>query len=92
MREVTDTQIETVVIEILAAQALIDPASVAVDASLDSLGLDSLGLVEAIFAIEERFGVTVPFNANEPETSDFDITSVASVINGVRELVAAKAR
>ena len=84
--------IETGVIEILAAQALIDPAAIAPDALLENLGLDSLGLVEAIFAIEERFGVTVPFNANDPESSDFDITSVATVVSGVRQLVAARAR
>lgn len=78
------------VIEILAAQALIDPATIAHDAPIDGLGLDSLGLVEAIFAIEEAFGVTVPFNANTPETSDFDITSVATVVAGVRRLVAAR--
>lgn len=84
-------QIESDVIEILAMQALIDPASIAPDAALNSLGLDSLGLVEAIFAIEERFGVTVPFNANEPDTSDFDFSSVATVVNGVRRLVAARA-
>ncbi len=83
--------LETRVIEIIAHQALIDPASIAPDAALDSLGLDSLGLVEAIFAIEEAFGVSVPFNANAPEDSGFDISSVASVVQGVRALVAAKA-
>jgi acyl carrier protein len=79
------------VIGILAAQALVDPASVAPDARLTDLGLDSLGLVEAIFAIEEAFGVHVPFNANAPEASGFDISTVASVVEGVRRLVAAKA-
>ncbi|MEZ5797098.1 MAG: acyl carrier protein [Paracoccaceae bacterium] len=82
--------LETRVIEILAAQALIDPASIAPDATLDSLGLDSLGLVEAIFAIEEAFGVSVPFNANEPDASGFDISTVATVVAGVRRLVAAR--
>jgi acyl carrier protein len=83
--------LESTVIEILATQALIDPASIDPDARLEDLGLDSLGLVEAIFAIEERFGVSVPFNANAPEASGFDITSVATVVAGVRALVAAKA-
>ena len=34
---------------------------------VEALGLDSLGLVEAIFALEEAFGISVPFNANEPD-------------------------
>ncbi len=58
--------------------------------TLAELGVDSLGMVEAIFAIEETFDVTVPFNANEPSASDFDISSVASVIAGVERLIAAK--
>ena len=77
------------VIEILAAQALLDPESLKPEDDLVALGLDSLGLVEAIFAIEESFGISVPFNANEPGASEFDISTVGSVVAGVRRLVAA---
>lgn len=86
----TPGTIQTKVIEILAAQALIDPASIEPDALLEEIGLDSLGLVEAIFAIEEAFDIQVPFNANTPEASGFDITSVPSVVAGVSALIAAK--
>ena len=76
------------VIAIIAEQAVLEVADVAPDATLESLGIDSLGLVESIFAIEEAFDVTVPFNANEPTQSDFDISSVASIIKAVEALVA----
>ena len=56
--------------------------------TLQDLGLDSLGLVESIFAIEEAFDVSVPFNANEPGKSGFDISSVAAIIAAVEGLVA----
>jgi acyl carrier protein len=56
--------------------------------SLDDLGIDSLGLVESIFAIEEAFDISVPFNANEPEKSEFDISSVAAIVAAVEKLVA----
>lgn len=79
------------VIRIIAEQAVLDPSDVTPEMTMADLGLDSLGLVEAIFAIEETFDVTVPFNANEPSASDFDISSVASVIAGVEKLVAEKA-
>ena len=59
--------------------------------SLEELGIDSLGLVESIFAIEEEFDITVPFNANEPEKSEFDISSVAAIIAAVEGLVAESA-
>ncbi len=76
------------VIAIIAEQAVLDPSDVTLDSTLDSLGIDSLGLVESIFAIEEAFDITVPFNANEPEKSDFDISSVATIIAGIERLVA----
>lgn len=74
------------VIAIIAEQAVLEPQDVALDDTLESLGIDSLGLVESIFAIEEAFDITVPFNANNPSDSDFDITSVASIIVGIERL------
>lgn len=76
------------VVEILAEQAVIEPGDVAMDQTLEDLGIDSLGLVEAIFAIEEAFDISVPFNANEPEKSEFDISSVAAIVKAVEGLVA----
>ncbi len=55
------------VIAIIAEQAVLEPSDVSLEATLEDLGIDSLGLVEAIFAIEEAFDIQVPFNANEPE-------------------------
>jgi acyl carrier protein len=52
--------------------------------------LDSLGLVEAIFSIEETFSVNVPFNANDPTASDFDISSVGAIIKAIDKLVMEK--
>ncbi len=79
------------VIEIIAEQALIDPSEVKPESTLADLGLDSLGLVECIFGIEERFGITVPFNANTPEQPGFDISSVGAIISEVEKLVARQA-
>lgn len=75
------------VIEIIAEQAVLEPSDVTMDSTLESLGIDSLGLVESIFAIEEAFDISIPFNANEPEKSDFDISSVASIISGIEKLI-----
>ena len=79
------------VIAIIAEQALLDPSDIREDMTLADLGIDSLGVVECIFAIEEAFEIGIPFNANEPEKSDFDISSVGRVIEGVERLVAARA-
>lgn len=80
------------VIAIIAEQAVLDVADVNPEASLEELGIDSLGLVESIFSIEEAFDITVPFNANEPEQSDFDISTVASIVAAVQALVAGQHR
>ncbi len=76
------------VIEIIAEQAVLDVSDVRMDASLEELGIDSLGLVEAIFAIEETFDISVPFNANDPSETEFDISSVAAIVAAVEQLVA----
>lgn len=81
-------EIETRVIAILAKQLLLPPSEVAADATVAELGLDSLGKVEAIFALEERFDIHVPFNANEPDQPDFDFSSVPSIVAGVERLIA----
>jgi acyl carrier protein len=75
------------VVEIIARQAGVEPAEVRPDAVLQDLGVDSLGLVEAIFAIEETFDIQVPFNANDPGADGFDVTSVASVVAAVQALI-----
>jgi acyl carrier protein len=79
--------IEEAVIAVLAAQALRQPSEVAADARLDDLGLDSLGKVEAIFALEERFDIAIPFNANAVES---DLDTVQSLVSMVESLIAQK--
>ncbi|MDY6860537.1 MAG: acyl carrier protein, partial [Pseudomonadota bacterium] len=66
----------------------LEVSDVTMDSTLEGLGIDSLGLVEAIFAIEEAFDIQVPFNANDPSESDFDISSVAAIVTAVEGLVA----
>ena len=77
------------VIAIIAEQAVMETSEVSLEATLEELGIDSLGLVEAVFAIEETFDVQVPFNANDPSDSQFDISNVQSMIKAVEGLVAA---
>ena len=85
------TDLRTRILEIIADQAMLDPAELKLEASPQDLGIDSLGLVESIFAIEEAFDITVPFNANEPEKSEFDISNMGTIIAAVQRLVAQKA-
>jgi len=74
------------VIEIIAEQAFLEPSDVTEESTLESLGIDSMGVVEAIFGIEEAFDISVPFNANDPSDSDFDISSVGAIVTAVERL------
>ena len=78
------------VTQIIAEQAMLDPEVSKPETTLDDLGLDSLALVEVVFGIEEAFDISVPFNANEPKASNFDISKVAHIVAGVKLLIAAK--
>ena len=57
--------------------------------AIDDLGIDSLGLVEAIYALEEAFDIQLPYNANDPAASEFDISTVGTMVAAVESLVAA---
>ncbi|GHA42415.1 phosphopantetheine-binding protein [Amylibacter ulvae] len=78
------------IVEIIAEQAVLEPSDVSLEMGIEELGLDSMGLVETVFAIEENFDVSVPFNANDPSASDFDVSSVQSIVTAVEGLIAAK--
>lgn len=45
---------------ILSQRYKLDPAQLTPDQRLESLGIDSLGMVEILFFIEEEFGVHLP--------------------------------
>lgn len=78
------------IIAILAREAVLEPHEVRPEMTVEDLGLDSLGLVETIFAIEETFDISVPFNANDPAQGDFDISSVGAIVAAVERLIAAR--
>ncbi|MES2190028.1 MAG: acyl carrier protein [Pseudomonadota bacterium] len=40
------------------------------EATLESLGLDSLAVIEFLFQIEDKFGIQIPDQANPPRTLD----------------------
>lgn len=74
--------------EIIARHAVVPVENVRPEVSLEALGLDSMALVETIFALEETFDVTVPFNANETETNGQRLATVQDVIDAVADLLA----
>jgi acyl carrier protein len=56
--------IERDLIALLAGVINVDPASVKPEAGLADVGINSIDLVEAIFVIEEKYGISISYNAN----------------------------
>ena len=49
--------IKKVIIEILADKALLNPYDICMTDSLADLGIDSMGIVEFLFSVEEQLNV-----------------------------------
>ncbi len=50
---------------LLADELALDVAKIQPDATLESLDIDSLRMIEILFRVEEEFGVSAPSDHNE---------------------------
>ena len=71
-------------IEIIAKEKNIPPDTVQLDTSFEQLKIDSLDKINISFEVEEAFGINIPDDALNT------IATVADVVNGVKQLQAAK--
>ena len=76
--------IESYIFEIFAEKAAVERDKIISSASLQELEIESLDVVEVIFAIEEKFDIHVPFNANDQEL-EFD--TIGDVVKAVENLI-----
>ena len=66
---------------ILVKDYQLDPAVVTLDAALEGLGIDSLGVAELMFTVEDQFGVRL-------SADSVPLTTVGDVVNHIDELAA----
>lgn len=76
------------ILDVVAQKAMIDRTKLNPDAKLADLNVSSLDMVEVIFALEDKFGIELPFNAN---TNAAEFETVGDVIEMVKKQLAAKA-
>ena len=55
---------------------------------LQEIGVESLDIIEIVFALEEKYKIAVPFNANDSEHLAFD--TVGQVADAVQKLLGPK--
>lgn len=75
-----NTQIFDTIAEVLTNQFNVEPARVRGNATLESLGLDSLALMEFVFAVEDRFLVRVPEDQLDPRQAGITLERLAHVL------------
>lgn len=56
----TTSNIPALIITILAAKLALDPAEISIDSTLESLGADSLTLVDLALDLEKQLPVSIP--------------------------------
>lgn len=83
-------QIEKDVVEIIREATRSPEAEMMTSTPLEELGVDSLDFVEMLFMVEEKFGIDVPYNANDP-SAEFNFMTVGDVVDAVHRLVQRKA-
>ena len=72
---------------VLVEKFHVDAGIVRPQAALDQLGLDSLALMEFVFAVEDRFDVRIPEERLDPRQAGVTLEQLATLLD---EAVAAK--
>ena len=73
------------VLRVIAATQRLPVETVTVDKTFEELGIDSMDGVNILFALESEFDISIPDEVARR------ILTVAGMVNGVRQLVEAKA-
>ncbi len=71
------------VIDIIATKGMVDRTLLSEEAKLSELNISSLDVVEIIFALEDKFNIQIPYNAN---SADLPFKTVGELIDAVASL------
>lgn len=58
------------ILEIIQKHAQGAPVTITADTLLEESGIDSYGLIEVVFELEEALGIDIPYNANDNVFND----------------------
>jgi acyl carrier protein len=81
------------VMDIIATKGMVARDTLTPEKKLSDLNISSLDVVEIVFALEDKFDIQIPFNANASAGADqkVEFGSVGEVIAAVEKLVRQKA-
>jgi len=72
---------------VLADKFHVEPEKISPESTLEQLGLDSLALMEFVFAVEDRFDVRIPEDRLDPRQAGVTLAHLSALLD---EAVAAK--
>lgn len=75
------------ILDIVAQKALLDRSKLTPETKLSDISVSSLDMVDVMFALEDKFGIELPFNAN---TNAGSFKTVGDVIDMVSKQLAVK--
>ena len=76
--------VEEEIYDIVSDKADVPREKLEREARLDDLEIESLDIVEITFAIEERFDIQIPYNANDQE---MEFETVGHVVDAVKKVI-----
>jgi acyl carrier protein len=82
------SNVESEILDIIATKTSVERDKLSREARMEDLEIESLDVAEIMFAIEEKFDIEVPYNANE---TDNTFATIGDVITAVEKVVASKA-
>lgn len=78
------SNVEEDIYDIIADKADVEREKLLREARLDDLEIESLDIVEIIFAIEEKFDIQIPYNANDTE---MEFETIGQVVDAVQKVI-----
>ena len=82
-----DAALTNEILDVIAAKAMVERDKLKLEAKLSDLSISSLDVVEIVFALEDKFNVELPFNANA-QNKEFE--TLGQVVALVEQQVARK--
>ena len=79
-----NTELFDDIVRILRDKFQVDAADLRPDTTLESLGLDSLTLMEFVFAVEDQYSVRVPEDKLDPRQSGITLAHLVQLLDDER--------
>lgn len=79
-----NTELFDEVVRILREKFQVDAATLRPDSTLESLGLDSLTLMEFVFAVEDQYSVRVPEDKLDPRQAGITLEHLVAILDEER--------